>query len=487
MMRNLGILFYLLIASNSWGQNTYLGNFKKSTVKLGEVPFDIFKGTMPVKINRSDSSSGYLALPVHIIKSPSKTTSEPIVWMTGGPGQSNFDFTPPKEFLAGHDFIIIGYRGVDGPIRLTSRKIGKSMLGLHHRMLSTESLDYIGSCMKQYYEKLRKQGIDVNNFTMIDVIDDFEDIRKQLGYSKINLLSGSYGTRVALLYSYRYPDAIKRSLMVGINPPGNFIWWPENTSHIIKTYDSICKKQSSAGDISIEESIRLAITQMPKRWSFFKLDADKIKVASFLLLFDKNNATMVFDAYSKAALKKDYSGLYLMQLMCDYILPKAMVWGDAFSKSLSADFDPAVNYQQSFRPDSTSIGAPVSLLLFGSAINWPMKMIAEEYRKPRISKTETLMIGGNLDISAPAKNATIELLPYLPNGNQVILKDMSHCGNLFWLQWGAFKHMALRFFDEGEVDTTLFKHDPVSFKSRKSFNKMAKWYYPVVLIMSIIK
>ena len=160
--------------------------------------------------------------------------------------------------------------------------------------------------------------------------------------------------------------------------------------------------------------------------------------------------------------------------------------GDCISKSASADFDTALLHRELFLPDSLSIGAPVSVLTFLGFRSFPVKMIAEEYRKPRISYTETLMVSGNLDNTNPAEIATEELLPLLPNGRQVILEDMSHCGDLMWLQREAYKHMALRFFDGGIVDTSLFRHDPVSFEPQKSFNKLAKVYYPVVLIGSLI-
>jgi hypothetical protein len=97
--------------------------------------------------------------------------------MAGGPGQSNFKFAPPKAFLTQHDFVQIGYRGVDGAIQLKSKKLSKSMLGLHHKLLSDESLDNIGTQMKKYNEELVKKGIDKNYFTIIDVIDDFEEVR----------------------------------------------------------------------------------------------------------------------------------------------------------------------------------------------------------------------------------------------------------------------------------------------------------------------
>jgi pimeloyl-ACP methyl ester carboxylesterase len=484
-MKNIVIMF-LLISANIFGQTEPPESFRKSTVKIEDARFDIYKGKIKVRMNRTDIASGHLSLPVHIYKSPSKTPAEPIVYMTGGPGQSNFDFVPPKAFLTDHDFIIIGYRGVDGSVKLKSKEIAKSMKGIHHKLLSSESLDYICSCMQKYNEDLIKKGIDINNFTIIDVIDDFEEVRNILGYSKINLYSASYGTRVALLYSYRYPNAIKRSVMVGINPPGHFIWLPENTTRIIKKYDSIYNAQPEAEKISIEESIRVAFAQIPEKWSFFRLDPNKIKAASFALLLSKKSAAMVFDAYKNAAVKKDYSGLYLMQLAYDIIFPKKMIWGDVFCKGFSADFDSTINYRQLLKSDYTSIGAPLSKLYTLGATCWPIKMLDEEYRKTKMSYTETLMISGNLDNTNPAEIATDELLPLLPNGKQIILKDMSHCGDLIWLQYEAYKHMVLKYFDECLVDTALFNYDPVSFRPKRSFNKMAKAYYPLVLIASLL-
>jgi hypothetical protein len=275
--------------------------------------------------------------------------------------------------------------------------------------------------------------------------------------------------------------------MLGVSPPGHIIWHPEMTTRIIQMYDSIYKTQSGASDISIEESIRQSFERMPRRWSFFKLDADKIKAASFLLLYMKNYAVMVFDAYRKAALKNDYSGLYLMQLYYDYFVPRAYSYGDFFNKAVSADYNPNIDYRKLFRPDSLEIGAPISLLLWGVSSDWPINMIAPEYRIPRLSNTETLMVGGNLDISTPVEFASKELLPYLPNGKQVILSDMGHVGDLVWSQYDAFTQMTVRYLDEGIVDTSKFKHDPVNFKTKKGFNKMAKRFYPIVFVLSLFK
>jgi pimeloyl-ACP methyl ester carboxylesterase len=480
------IVFLFLFASvYSFGQTDLPKNFKKSTVKINKVSYSIYNGTILVRLNRSDSSSPFLSLPVQIIKSNSKTPAEPVYNMEGGPGKSNFSGTAPKALLANHDLVTVGYRGIDEPRMKKSKKLNKALRGSRHQLFSDESLANIGKAMNEYANELARGGIDINNFTIMDVVDDFEDVRKLLGHGQIYLYSGSYGTRVALLYSYRYPAFVKRSFMYGINPPGRCVWYAEDLSRIIRTYDSLYKIQVGNAGMSIEESIRLSFEQMPKRWGLFKLDADKIRTATFFLMLTRENAVCVFDAYRKAALKGDYSGLYLLQVASDYA--PGLNYGDLFNKAISADFSPDSNYLAAGISKDNDLGAPGTVLFWSTGKNWPTKSIDKEYKKPRMSNTQTLLVSGSLDVTDPPWVPKKELLPWLPNGKQVILKEMAHCGDMTGLQHDAFVHMVQRFYEDGVVDTSKFVYDPVSFKPKRNFNRTAKIGYPIILILSLLR
>ena len=76
-------------------------------------------------------------------------------------------------------------------------------------------------------------------------VDDLEAARVALGYDRIDLLSESAGTRTAMIYAWRYPQSIHRSVMIGVNPPGNFLWNPAVTDQQIHRYAALC-----AGDPS---------------------------------------------------------------------------------------------------------------------------------------------------------------------------------------------------------------------------------------------
>ena len=72
-------------------------------------------------------------------------------------------------------------------------------------MFSSEQMKKSLENIKQCAQDLTNQGIDLEGYTMLEVIDDMEAARKLLGYNKIHLLSQSYGTRLAQIYAHRYP------------------------------------------------------------------------------------------------------------------------------------------------------------------------------------------------------------------------------------------------------------------------------------------
>ena len=454
--------------------------------EIDKQKFTTYEGHIIVPENRGNPTAKTIQLPVYIIKSKSKQPAEPVFWFTGGPGASNIRRTNNLALLENHDFICVGYRGADGSTILKSKKIAKAMKGVNHKLLSNESLDNLGVKAKDYLAQLKKDGIDIRQYTIMEVIEDVEYVRRALGHEKINLFSGSYGTRVALLYSYKYPEVIKRSVMNGVNPPGHFVWDSRQTERILDLYDSLYKAQNLPDyKGSIKEAMKKSFEKMPKRWSFFKLDEDKIKTVTFALLFQKGSAVMAFDAFFSAANCNDYSGLYLMQLAYDYLIPRGSIHGDLFQKGC-ADFDPNINYREKLKSDHTILGSNMALLLMGGASSWYNGSIPEEYRKVRMSQTETLMIGSNLDVSTPPENATNELLPFLPNGHQVILKNMSH-QDVSSLQADSYNKLVADYFDKGAVNESMFRYDEIDFKPAKRFSSLAKWYYPVVLIASIFK
>ncbi len=49
-------------------------------------------------------------------------------------------------------------------------------------------------------------------------MDDLDDVRAFLGYDKINVYGGSYGTRAALVYMRQHGDHVRTAILDGVAP-----------------------------------------------------------------------------------------------------------------------------------------------------------------------------------------------------------------------------------------------------------------------------
>jgi len=463
-----------------------VGIVSSKDIVIDNKKYATFKGIIEVPEDYQNQNSRKIQLPIYIVKSSNKNPTQPIFWLDGGPGASNIlseskiISANPSKLLDNHDLVCIGYRGVDGSTLLKSKKVNKALKGLHNKLLSDQSLNNIEEKIKKYQTQLQKEDIDINDYSILEVIEDLEMVRKQQGYKKINLLSVSYGTRVALLYSYKYPEVLGRTVMIGANPPGHFIWYPEKTEEILTKYDSLYKNQNTLDyKGSIKEIMKKSFDTMPKKWSVFKLDADKIKVGTFQVLFSKDMAGIVFEAYNRAVNNKDYSYLFLLQKMVD-MENSGTVFGEMSSKGVSADFKQELNYRKTLEGANTILGGNISKLYWGVANAWQMKLIPEEYRKCRETLAETLVISGDLDVSTPSDYARDELMPYLKNGHQIILKNMSHSD--IFIKTMMTPDFLSNYFDNGSVNTeSLNTLDSIDFKPTMKFSKSQ------IFMMGLIK
>ena len=132
--------------------------------------------------------------------------------------------------------------------------------------LSEGSLWSIGRAWSAAAERLKSEGVDLDGYTMLEVIEDNESVRKALGYERIDLLSESYGTRVAYLYGLKHPDRIYRSAMIGANPPGRFVWEAETADWQLRHYAALWAKDPvvSAKHPDLYGVMRRVLNDMPR-------------------------------------------------------------------------------------------------------------------------------------------------------------------------------------------------------------------------------
>ena len=296
-----------------------------------------------------------------------------------------------------------------------------------------------------------------------------------LGYGRIDLVSESAGTRYAMVYAWRYPKNVHRYVMIAVNPPGHFLWDAKTTDEQIARYSALCAKDAHCSKRTDDLAATMRQTDVPKRWGFLPIKEGNVRTASFYGLMESTSeagplsAPATLDAWLSAA-DGDASGFWFQSLLADIAFPTAFVWGDVAAMA-QADEGHARRYFAS----GEHLAATDFTWGGGSLIDaWPSAPGDGEYDRVRVSDVETLLIGGELDFATPPQVATKELLPYLPNGHEVVLQGFGHSSTFWTQQPDAGRHLINTYLASGRVDDSRYQPQQVDFTPEVAHTALAK-------------
>ncbi len=304
-------------------------------------------GTLVVPENRADPRSRLIALPVTRVLARSSHPLAPIFRLNGGPGVTNMTFPDASRLAAQHDVVMVGYRGVDGSSVLNCPEV-TAALNSSADFLAKASLSAYSQAFASCAQRLERSGVDLAGYTLEEQAADIEAARVALGYQRIDLVSESEGTRLAMIYSWMYPNSVDRSAMIGVNPPGNFLYSGTETDQGIELYSALCAQDPAcrARTANLAASMQHTAANMPSRWYFLPIKSGNVLVGTFLGLTDETSGgggvlagPNTLDSWISAA-HGDPSGFWLLSEMAGLILPTSFVWGEFASIGL-ADAQPA--------------------------------------------------------------------------------------------------------------------------------------------------
>lgn len=457
----------------------------------GSVPAEC--GTLVVSERPQYPSSRLIALPVIRVRSVSENPKEPVFFLTGGPGQSNMGFALADRYTAERDFVIVGYRGIDGSVRLDCPELD-SATKQSTDMLSDDYFRAYADGYRSCADRLTGEGFDPASYGLVQQVDDMETARTALGYERINLLSDSAGTRTAMIYAWRHPEVISRSVMVAVNPPGGFLWYADLTDEQIRRFARLCAADDACRTRTddLAETMASVADDVPDRWLFLPIKEGNVRAIALFGLMDTAEtgpatAPVMFDAWLSAA-EGDASGLWLSSILTDVMFPELFVWGQRASAAM-LDAQAAREYFSNGAGDLSNLGRAATAPGWGGGRMldaWPPAPDEEEYRRVQPTEVETLLINGDLDVATPPQLATRDLLPYLANGQEVVLEGFGHVNDVFGLQPDASTRLINSFFDTGRPDTSLFEPQQVSFTPERTFGTMAKTILGVLLALATL-
>jgi pimeloyl-ACP methyl ester carboxylesterase len=451
-------------------------------------------GTLVVPENRHDAQSRLIALPVTRIRAKSPHPAEPVFRLQGGPGITNMSFADASRFANRRDVVLVGYRGIDGSSKLDCPEVSDARK--RHAFLTDAAYRADEAAFKACAARLESGGVDLAGYSLPERVDDLEAARRALGYGQIDLLSESAGTRTALIYAWRYPQRIHRSVMIGVNPPGHFLWDARTTGEQIRRYAQLCAHDRSCTSRTpdLAKSLSSAFANVPKRWLFLPIHRGNVLTAAF---FGLNNATSggggpipapkTIDTMLAAG-QGNGSGAWFLSLMAQLAFPDAQVWGEVASTG-RIDTAYARRFFAAHRDRGSVMGAPLTDLVWlgGRLVDaWPANPDENLYTHVRDSNVQTLLVGGELDFATPPQNATRELLPHLKNGRQVLLPGLGHTDDFWVYEPDASSRLINTYLDSGRVDTSLYTRHTVDFSPTVTHGTIAGIVLAVLLFFAAL-
>jgi pimeloyl-ACP methyl ester carboxylesterase len=142
---------------------------------------------------------------------------DPIFYLSGGPGTAASEIGPSQfrsmgEVRKDRDVVFVDQRGTGSSHPLDcvmDPGIFADDVTLRH--ITDVQAQRMRECMEEF-------DADLTLYTTPIAMDDLDEVRQVLGYDRINLIGGSYGTRAALVYMRRHPERVRSVVLDGVVP-----------------------------------------------------------------------------------------------------------------------------------------------------------------------------------------------------------------------------------------------------------------------------
>lgn len=443
-MRRVAILVFIASLTTSAATSSpQLGlNFAKCNV--GSKKVSARCGTFTVYEDRAAASGRTVAIPLIVIPAE-YPTHRAIFWNPGGPGGGAVDaagaiadgFAAPElmNLHAHYDIVLANNRGVGGANAQQCDLSPPAHPESYFLQMWPDAL------LKACRERLAANA-NLSLYSSSISADDLDDMRAALGYPKIVLDGGSYGTFFFLVYMRQHPEHVESAVFQGLAPPGLLLIPLEDAAGAELAMERViaaCKEDAAcqahfpqfkehfaavahrfdAGPIKVR--IENAVTKQPEDVLLSKeVFADRLRQA----LYTAGPA-----AYVPLIIERAYLGDYVPLGHLIETVTQGLASGLDLGLNLSvtcAEDIPFITENDIRRTSAGSFEGDARVRAQQRACKiWNVKPVPASFNRPVRSSAPVLMISGTDDPATPPDYATRELR-YLPNAKQVLLQGASH-------------------------------------------------------------
>ena len=393
-------------------------------------------GRVDVPEHRGDPRSRRLAIFVAVL--PANTLSpkpDPLFVLAGGPGQAASSLGPFVRLLTDvrrtRDIVLVDQRGTGRSAPLDCPAFAPD----EHAEFDTDPAPKAALCAAQ----LAARGVDAAQYTTSAFVADLDDVRAALGYARVNLWGGSYGTRVAQEYLRRHPDRVRSIVLDGVAPPSlriAFDVWPTR-DHALDAVVAACR--ASAPCARAHPDVGDALAQLRRDLAAprdvairdprtgdertMRVDFDTLLAALQPLTYAPEAASLVPELLALAR-RGEYAPLFAASLSIVGDLPGEFTPALYFSVTCSEDVPRITPAERATGVDDARIRT-LAARAIAVCDHWPHGAVPADFATPVASDVPALLLSGGLDPVTPPAYAA-EVARHLSRSRQVIAPGFGH-------------------------------------------------------------
>ena len=182
--------------------------------------------------NRDQPQGREVKLKVAVLKAKRTAGVEPLVYLSGGPGDAPLvASTPGADALAEGDWwnetavirrkrdvIILSQRGAGGStpnLDCFDNRMTEPAKARRRAVTEQQEREILARCRAN----IDRRKIDLSMYNTPVLADDVADLATAMGLSRINIYGVSYGTRWGLEVMRRHPGLVRAAVLDGVYPP----------------------------------------------------------------------------------------------------------------------------------------------------------------------------------------------------------------------------------------------------------------------------
>lgn len=372
-------------------------------------------GRFEVPENPDDPDGRKIELAVAVVPAVSaRARPDPLFLLAGGPGQGARDaFVPALGAFAGvrrdRDIVLVDQRGTGGSNPMNCDFPDEAFD-------STVDPEKFREMAKDCLDKLPG---DPRYYTTSVAVRDLDAVRAALGYERINLYGGSYGTRVAQHYLRRYPGQTRSVILDGVVNPSLALGasMALDAENALRSDLARCSQSKDCGTrypalAADFDSLRARLAEQPVPVKIpdpvtaepreFNFTAGHLAMVTRLLIYSDNTTALLPLFIREALIHDNFAPLAAQAEMLQQQLEEALAYGMHNSVVCSEDL-PFLD-RASLDHDALERSFLGSAMLDGLTALcevWPRGVVDPDLKEPLDSTLPALLLSGEFDPVTP--------------------------------------------------------------------------------------